>query len=88
MRTDTGRAHDVQATYRAALRFDDEFELALDVDKVGKTSVRYTWQIRSHGLLAIEGRHSAVYVGDGEHPAPLPAELRGQLTVMLTSPDQ
>jgi acyl-CoA thioester hydrolase len=74
---------DVQATYRDVLRFDDEFDLALGVDKVGKTSVSYTWQIRSHGLLAIEGRHSAVYVGDGEHPEPLPAELRAQLAEML-----
>ncbi|MGH3161843.1 MAG: acyl-CoA thioesterase [Streptosporangiaceae bacterium] len=79
---------DVQATYRAPLRFDDEFELALGVDKVGKTSIGYTWQIRSHGQLAIEGRHSAVYVGDGEQPEPLPAELRDQLTAMLASPDQ
>jgi hypothetical protein len=36
----------------------------------------------------IEGRHSAVYVGDGEQPEPLPAELRDQLTAMLTTPDR
>jgi acyl-CoA thioester hydrolase len=79
---------DVQASYRAALRFDDDFELSLGVDKVGRTSVSYTWQIRSHGLLAIQGRHSAVYAGDGERPERLPAQLRGQLTAMLTSPGQ
>ncbi|MGH3236173.1 MAG: acyl-CoA thioesterase [Streptosporangiaceae bacterium] len=74
---------DVQATYRAPLRFDDEFEVALGVDKVGRTSVGYTWEIRTQDEVAIKGCHRVVYVGRGERPEPLPAELRGQLAGML-----
>jgi acyl-CoA thioester hydrolase len=76
---------DVQATYRAPLRFDDEFELALGVVKVGESSIAYTWQIRSRGDVAIEGRHHVVYVADGERPVPLPEDLRDQLISMVST---
>ena len=46
----------------------------LGSSKVGRTSVGYTWEIRSHDLLAIQGCHRTVYVGRGERPEPLPAE--------------
>ncbi len=75
---------DVQATYTAALRFDDEFEVALEVTRVGRTSIGYGWQVRTGGAVAIEGRHLAVYVGDGERPVPLPPRLHEQLTSRLT----
>jgi acyl-CoA thioester hydrolase len=74
---------DVHATYRTPLRFEDEFELALGVDKVGHTSIGYTWEIHAHGGTAIEGHHLAVYVGDSERPTELPHDLRAQLTAML-----
>lgn len=74
---------DVQATYRAPLRFDDEYELALGVAKVGKSSIAYAWSILTGDQRAVEGRHHVVYVGDGERPLPLPEELRDQLLRML-----
>ena len=74
---------DVQATYRSPLRFDDEFELSLGIDKVGRSSIGYVWEIRTRGEVAIEGRHLAVYVGDSERPVPLPAQLHEQLSSML-----
>ncbi len=74
---------DVQATYRAPLRFDDEYELALGVTRVGKSSIAYTWQVRTRGDVAIEGRHHVVYVADGERPVPLPEDLRDQLIAMV-----
>ncbi|MFW3168788.1 acyl-CoA thioesterase [Geodermatophilus sp. CPCC 206100] len=79
---------DVQAGYRAALRFDDEYELALAVASVGKSSIAYTWRIRTGGEVAVEGRHHVVFVGDGERPHPLPEDLRGQLTSMLPAAPQ
>jgi acyl-CoA thioesterase FadM len=77
---------DVQATYRAALRFDDEYELALGVTAVGRSSIAYTWQVRTRGVVAVEGRHHVVHVGGGERPQPLPEELREQVTGMLPAP--
>ncbi|NEK56710.1 acyl-CoA thioesterase [Geodermatophilus sabuli] len=79
---------DVQATYRAALRFDDAFELALGVVRVGRSSIAYAWTVHTGGRPAVEGRHSVVYVGDGERPLPLPEAFRGQLAGMLqAAPD-
>jgi acyl-CoA thioester hydrolase len=78
---------DVQATYRAPLRFDEEYELALGVATVGRSSIAYTWQVRTCGEVALEGRHSVVFVGEGERPQPLPEELREQLTGMLPAPE-
>jgi acyl-CoA thioester hydrolase len=74
---------DVHATYRAPLRFDDEFDLALGVAQVGRTSIGYTWEIRHRGQIAVEGRHLVVHVGDGERPTELPSDLHRQLTAML-----
>ncbi|MCW2635918.1 MAG: thioesterase superfamily protein [Blastococcus sp.] len=76
---------DVQATYRAPLRFDDEFELALGIGKVGRSSIGYVWEISTRGEVAVEGRHLAVYVAEGERPVPLPAELHEQLSNMLAA---
>lgn len=70
---------DVRATYRAPLRFDDEFQLSLGVSKVGRTSIGYIWEVHCRSELAVEGRHLAVYVGDGDHPVPLPTQLHDQL---------
>jgi acyl-CoA thioester hydrolase len=74
---------DVQAAYRAALRFEDEFELGLGVEAVRRSSIGYTWQVRSRGAVAVEGRHTVVFVGDGDRAQPLPEGLRDQLTGML-----
>lgn len=74
---------DVHATYHAPLRFDDEFELALGVDRVGRTSIGYIWEIYAHGGIAIEGRHLAVHVGDAQRLTELPYDLRVQFTAML-----
>lgn len=74
---------DVHASYKAALRFDEEFTVRLGVTKVGRSSVAYTWQVRSGGAVAVEGDHHVVYVGTGERPVPLPDDLRAQLTAML-----
>lgn len=75
---------DVQATYRAALTFDDEYEVILGVDHVGRTSIAYTWQIRANGDTAITGRHRVVYVADTDQATALPRVLREQLIQMPT----
>lgn len=66
----------VEATYHSALVFDDEFEVLLWVDCVGRTSVTFVWEVRSGGVLCVEGRHTAVHVDAAGKPAPLPAWLR------------
>jgi YbgC/YbaW family acyl-CoA thioester hydrolase len=70
----------VEAEYLAVLRFEDEFEVELTVEKVGKSSITYAWEIRRlDGEVCIRGRHTAVHVDADGRPAPLSPEARRAL---------
>ena len=66
----------VEAEYLAVLRFEDEIEIELRPERVGKTSVTYVWEIRRAGETCIRGRHTVVHVDREGRPAPLPDRLR------------
>ena len=70
----------MEAEYLAVLRFEDEFELALEPEHVGTSSITYGWEIRRDGDVCIRGRHTAVHVDAGGRPAPLSADVRRALT--------
>jgi len=69
----------VEAEYLNVLRFDDEIEIKLRVEKVGRTSVTYTWTIAKHGEAYIKGRHTVVHVDGEGRPKPLSDPLRAAL---------
>ena len=70
----------VEAEYLAVLRFEDEFEVELTVEKVGTSSITYGWRIRRpDGEVCIRGRHTAVHVDADGRPAPLSPEARRAL---------
>jgi acyl-CoA thioester hydrolase len=69
----------VEAEYLNVLRFDDEIEIKLRVDNVGRTSVTYAWTIAKNGEPYIKGRHTVVHVDDEGRPEPLGAQLRALL---------
>lgn len=75
---DFPRRH-VEATYHRALRFNDEFEFLLAVEKVGRTSITYTWQAIHDRQVSVEGRTVTVHVGPGGTPTPLPPALHHHL---------
>ena len=66
----------VEAEYLKVLRFDDEIEVKLRVEKVGRTSVTYAWTITKGGEPHIKGRHTVVHVDAEGHPEPLDDALR------------
>ena len=73
------RVH-VEADYKLALRFSDEFTCSARVEKLGNTSVTYAYEIRNAaGELAISGRIVAVTTDVTGAKTPLPAELRRAL---------
>jgi len=77
------RVH-VEADYKAALRYPDEFDCAARVQTVGKSSVTFGYEIRrTDGILAIVGRIVAVAVDVEGRPMPLPAPFRTALTTAL-----
>ena len=69
----------VEAEYLNVLRFDDEIEIKLRVEKVGRTSVTYAWTIAKDGEAYIKGRHTVVHVDGEDRPEPLADELRAAL---------
>jgi len=69
----------VEAEYVKVLRFEDEIEIRLRVEKVGRTSVTYAWTIAKDGDPHIKGRHTVVHVNAEGRPEPLADELRAAL---------
>jgi acyl-CoA thioester hydrolase len=70
----------VEAEYLAVLRFDDEFEIELAVERIGTSSITYAWEIRRDGEVCIRGRHTAVHVDADGRSAPLSPQVRSALT--------
>ena len=72
----------VEAEYRGVLRFDDEFDVRLRPERVGRTSITYLWHLVRDGELCIVGRHTVVHVDATGRPSPLPEALRAALNGM------
>ncbi len=68
-----------EAEYLKVLRFDDEIEIRLRVENVGRTSVTYAWTIAKDGEPHVKGRHTVVHVGADGRPEPLDDVLRAAL---------
>jgi YbgC/YbaW family acyl-CoA thioester hydrolase len=69
----------VEAEYLKVLRFDDEIEVRLRVDNVGRTSVTYAWTIAKGGEAHVKGRHTVVHVDAEGMPEPIDDALRAAL---------
>ena len=69
----------VEAEYLNVLRFDDEIEIRLRVENVGRTSVTYAWTIVKDAQSYIKGRHTVVHVDSEGCPEPLGDALRAAL---------
>lgn len=77
------RVH-VEADYKLALRYPDEFTCSARVEKLGNTSATYAYEIRNlAGELAISGRIVAVTTDMTGNKTPIPAELRALLEQAL-----
>jgi acyl-CoA thioester hydrolase len=66
--------------YRAPLRFDDEFEVAIELTRIGETSMTSAFRIERDGALTTEGevRHVFVTAGEGAK-TPIPEQVRSGL---------
>jgi len=69
----------VEAEYRKALVFEDEVEIRIRVESIGRTSILFTWEGLHDGEVAIEGRHTIVQVDATGRPAPISDHVRATL---------
>lgn len=77
------RVH-VEADYKLALRYPDEFTCSARIEKVGTSSVTYGYEIRNPaGELCISGRIVAVATDASGQKAALPPHVREALEKAL-----
>jgi acyl-CoA thioesterase FadM/predicted MFS family arabinose efflux permease len=62
----------VEAQFRWMLRFNDVVEVLYRVDDVGRSSVRFRFEVTLDGRPAIEGTTTAVLIGEDERSKPWP----------------
>ena len=75
---DFPRAH-IECRFVRVISLDDQFRLRLTVAKLGRTSIRYEYQVfGADNELAIEGSMTIVVVQHGK-PTPIPEALRTAL---------
>ncbi len=76
---DFPRKH-VHAEFLKVLRFDDEIEVRLRVDRLGTTSITYAWTIAKEGEPYVLGGHTVVHVDADGRPSPIPDRIRAALS--------
>jgi acyl-CoA thioesterase FadM len=69
----------VEVDYLDVLSWDDEVETTISVERVGRTSLTWTWAVRSGERLCATGSHTVVKLGPDGRPEPLPDPLRRAL---------
>lgn len=71
---------DVHAAYRAPARFDDEMELALTIERFGRTSMTSRWVASVGDRTCVEGEIVHVWVTASDlTPIEIPTEVRNVL---------
>jgi acyl-CoA thioester hydrolase len=76
---DYPRRH-VEAEFLNVLRFEDEIEVRIRVERLGRTSITYGWTIAKDGEVYISGRHTVVNVDRDGRPEPLSDRVRSALS--------
>jgi acyl-CoA thioester hydrolase len=72
---DYPRRH-VEADYLAVLAFEDVVDVHIRTERLGRTSITWSWEIARGGEVCVSGRHTVVHVDTHGRPSPLPTPLR------------
>lgn len=76
---DYPRRH-VEAEFHKVLVFEDELDVRLRVEAVGRTSITYAWTLERDGEICVSGRHTVVNVDREGKPEPLADDVRAALS--------
>lgn len=79
----------VACEYRGALRFEDEFEVRVSIERLGSKSVSFVFDFVKQGVEVARGKVTAVCcrILPGEPPKSIaiPAEVADKLRALVTS---
>ncbi|UVS81488.1 MULTISPECIES: acyl-CoA thioesterase [Actinokineospora] len=76
----------VSSSYRKPLRAGDVYTVDIGVDRIGSTSITYSWRVVSGGAVHAEGSHTVVHLDGSGVPTPVPDALRAALASHLREP--
>ncbi|MBI3303244.1 MAG: acyl-CoA thioesterase, partial [Deltaproteobacteria bacterium] len=71
---------EVTATFHAPLYADDEIDVHIRPERMGKTSIAFTLEVFRAETRCISGKVIAVFIGDEGRPIPVPEPIRQALT--------
>ena len=69
----------IQCEYVRMLRFDDEVELTICVERMGRSSITFQWQAENDGVVAFRGGHTIVRIDGAGRPAAIDEHIRHAL---------
>jgi len=70
----------VEADFHQVLVFEDELDVFIRPERVGRTSVTWAWRIERDGVVCVDGRMVVVHVDAHGKPAQLPDAVRRALS--------
>ena len=76
---DYPRRH-VEADFHRVLVFEDEVDVFIRPERVGRTSVTWAWRIERDGVICVDGRMVVVHVDADGEPAELSETVRRALS--------
>src|SRR5690606_6779642 len=71
------------AAYPRPFVAGDAYTVGLDVERVGTSSITYTWVVIGPAGVCVRGEHTVVHVGADGRPAPVPPALRERLATTV-----
>ena len=69
----------VEAEFHRVLVFEDELDVFIRPERLGRTSVTWAWRIERDGVVCVDGRMVVVHVDEAGEPAELPDPVRRAL---------
>jgi acyl-CoA thioesterase FadM len=69
----------VEAEFHRVLVFEDEVDVFIRPERVGRTSVTWVWRIEREGVVCVDGRMVVVHVDAQGEAAELPDAVRRAL---------
>ena len=68
-----------EAEFHEVLRFEDEIDVRVTPERLGRTSITWRFEITHESVLCVEGRMVVVHVGKDGRPTPLTDDERQAL---------